>query len=93
MTKRTNDQIADELTDRITSRITSCWDGASGAEIILDGELARSVHHQTVKTDIRREYFAMTGRGIKPAVLNQVIRNVEAWVEFGPSTGEQEQIA
>lgn len=90
MTTRTNDQIADELTERITSRITRCWDGPSGVEITMDGGLSRSVHHSTVKADVQREYFDMTGRGIKPAVLNQVIRNIEAWVQFGPPSGAQE---
>ena len=83
---RTNDEIADELTDRLTVKVTACCGGIDGVEVLI-GESRMHSKSEAFRELIEREYWDMHQRGIKPSVRAQVIRNVEAWVRYGPPNG------
>jgi hypothetical protein len=82
----TIDRIADELTAALTARIDACGNDANGVNVLIGGEQV-SVTSVRFRELIEQEHWRMSQRGIRPAVRQQVIRNVEAWVRFGPPAG------
>ncbi len=86
MTRRTNDQIADELTNRITAKIAACCGADQGVYVLIDG-VQMHTKSEAFRVLIEREYWQMAQRGVKPGVLQQVVRNVEAWAKYGPPAG------